>query len=130
LSVNVGTGTYFENIANLPDYQNTYGAGANFNYQNANGSWGPRFDSLESIPTWPNLLAAFPELGATQPYTAKPNNVKDLFKTGIVIDNTIGFNYTGEDGSFSATISDLKQDGYVPFNTYDRTSISAAVALN
>lgn len=125
LSVNVGTGTYFENIANLPDYQNTYGAGANFNYQNANGSWGPRFDSLESIPTWPNLLAAFPELGATQPYTAKPNNVKDLFKTGIVIDNTIGFNYTGEDGSFSATISDLKQDGYVPFNSYDRTSISA-----
>ena len=45
LSVNVGSGTYFENIANLPDYQNKYGAGANFKYgEGSNGSWGPAFD--------------------------------------------------------------------------------------
>ena len=124
LSVNVGTGTYFENIANLPEYQNTYGAGTNFNAGNTNGSWGPRFDSLETIPTWPNLLAAFPELGPTVPYVAKPNNVKDLFKTGVVLDNTVGLNYSGQDGGFNVTISDLAQDGYIPFNTYDRTSIS------
>lgn len=125
LSVNVGTGTYFETIANLPDYQNTYGAGANFNYSNSNGSWGPRFDSLETIPTWGPILAAFPDLfGPTVPYVAKPNNVKDLFRTGTVIDNTIGMNYSGQDGSFNVTISDLDQDGYIPFNTYDRTSIS------
>jgi TonB-dependent SusC/RagA subfamily outer membrane receptor len=55
LSVNVGQGTYFETIANLPEYQNTYGAGANFQYSNANGSWGPRFDKLATIPTWPTL---------------------------------------------------------------------------
>ena len=126
LNVNVGIGTYFETIANLPDYQNTYGAGANFQYQNANGSWGPRFDSLQQIPTWPTLLAAFPgQFGPTIPYVAKPNNVKDLFRTGTVLDKTIGFNYSGQDGNFSATISDLRQDGYIPFNTYDRTSMSA-----
>lgn len=125
MSVNVGMGSYFENIANLPDYQNTYGAGSNFNYSNANGSWGPRFDSLETIPTWPTLLAAFPDqFGPTVPYVAKPNNVKDLFRTGIVIDRTVGLNYSGEDGNFSATLSDLKQDGYIPNNSYDRTSIS------
>ena len=124
LSVNVSSGTYFETIANLPDYQNTYGAGANFNYQNANGSWGPRFDSRETIPTWPNLLAAFPELGPTQPFVAKPNNVKDLFRTGTVLENSVGFSYSGEDGSFSTTISDLSQDGYIPYNSYNRTSVS------
>lgn len=124
MSVNFSSGTYFENIANLPEYQNTYGAGANFNYSNANGSWGPRFDSLETIPTWPNLLAAFPELGPTQPYVAKPNNVKDLFRTGIVLENSLGLNYSGTDGSFNITLSDMKQDGYIPYNTYDRTSIS------
>lgn len=126
LNVNVGFGTYFETIANLPDYQNTYGAGSNFQYSNANGSWGPRFDSLESVPTWATLLAAFPnQFGATVPYEAKPNNVKDLFRTGLVLDNTIGFSYSGEDGNFNATISDLRQDGYIPYNSYDRTSMSA-----
>ena len=126
MSVNVGMGTYFENIANLPDYQNTYGAGSNFNYSNANGSWGPRFDSLATIPTWPTLLAAFPDqFGPTVPYVAKPNNVKDLFRTGTVLDRTVGLNYSGQDGNFSVTISDMKQDGYIPYNSYDRTSMSA-----
>lgn len=125
MSVEVGMGTYFENIANLPEYQNTYGAGSNFNYANANGSWGPRFDSLSEIPTWPSLLAAFPnQFGPTVPYVAKPNNVKDLFRTGIILDKTVGLNYSGQDGNFNVTLSDMKQDGYIPFNSYDRTSIS------
>ncbi len=134
LSVNVGSGSYFENIANLPDYQNTYGAGSNFKYgPTSNGSWGPAFGSAGSvynlnddgtINTWPTVLAVAPELGPTVPYVAKPNNVKDLFRTGIVIDNTLGFNYSGQDGSFNTTISDIKQNGYIPYNTYDRTSIS------
>ncbi|MEL1252576.1 SusC/RagA family TonB-linked outer membrane protein [Flavobacterium sp. DGU38] len=125
LSVNVGLGSYLENIANLPEYQNKYGAGTLYQYSNANGSWGPRFDSLETIPTWPTLLTAFPDqFGPTVPYVAKPNNVKDLFRTGSVLDRTIGFNYSGPDGTFNATISNLDQDGYIPFNTYDRTSMS------
>lgn len=125
LSVNVGIGNAFEQIANLPEYQNTYGAGANFAYSNANGSWGPRFDSQATIPTWPTLLAAFPsQFGPTVPYVAKPNNVKDLFRTGSVTSKTLGLSYAGEDGSFNMTLSDLRQDGYIPFNTYYKTSIS------
>ncbi|AXT50711.1 SusC/RagA family TonB-linked outer membrane protein [Aquimarina sp. BL5] len=125
LSVSVSSGTYFENIANLPEYQNTYGNGVNFSYLNANGSWGPRFDSLETIPTWPNILNAFPEIGPTVPYEAQPDNVKNLFRTGTVFDNSINMSYSGEDGNFSVTVSDLNQDGYIPFNTYDRTSVAA-----
>jgi TonB-linked SusC/RagA family outer membrane protein len=125
MSVNVSSGIYFETIANLPDYQNKYGAGSNFNYANANGSWGPSFDSRAEIPTWGPMLAAFPDLfGPTVPYVAKPNNVKDLFNTGVVNDNSVGLSYNGQDGNFNLTISDLDQDGYIPFNTFDRTSIS------
>lgn len=125
LSVQYSNGTYFDNIANLPEYQNTYGAGNNFQYSNSNGSWGPRFDSLETIPTWPNLLNAFPgRFGPTVPYTAKPNNVKNLFRTGVVMENSLNLGYSGEDGSFNLTMSDLNQNGYIPYNTYDRTSIS------
>lgn len=125
LSVTYSNGTYFENIANLPDYQNKYGAGNNFQYNNVNGSWGPSFSSLETVPTWSNLLNAFPgQFNPTQPYKAKPNNVKDLFRTGTVLENSLNMNYTGEEGNFNLTLSDLNQDGYIPFNTYDRTSFS------
>jgi len=97
----------------------------NFQYVNANGSWGPRFDSRETIPTWPNLLNAFPELGPTQPFVAQPNNVKDLFRTGVTNENSINLSYGGEKGNFGVTVSDLTQKGYIPFNNYDRNSISA-----
>ena len=51
-----------ETIANLPEYQNEYGAGSQLAYSNANGSWGPAFSALDSIPAWPTYKAAYPEL--------------------------------------------------------------------
>ncbi|MCM4151796.1 SusC/RagA family TonB-linked outer membrane protein [Arenibacter sp. N53] len=124
--VSLNTGVYFEKIANLPEYQNTYGNGTNFNYNNANGSWGARFDSRETIPTWPNLLNAFPDqFGPTVPYVAQPNNVKDLFKTGFVADNSVNISSAKENSNFSLTISNIDQQGYIPFNSYKRTNISA-----
>lgn len=139
-TVTFGSGVYFENIANLPDYQNKYGAGTNFKYsESSNGSWGPAFGKAGSIynlnddgtiPTWATIREILPELGPTVPYVAKPNNVKDLFRTGLVTDNTLGFNYTGQDGNFNTTISNLNQDGYIPYNTYDRTSISMGGNFN
>jgi len=123
--VSLNSGLYFEKIANLPEYQNTYGNGTNFNYNNANGSWGARYDSLETIPTWPNLLNAFPDqFGPTVPYVAQPNNVKDLFRTGIVSDNSINVRMAKANSNFSLTISNLDQEGYIPFNTYRRTNFS------
>lgn len=139
-TVTFGSGVYLENIANLPDYQNKYGAGSNFKYsETSNGSWGPAFGKAGvlynlnddgTIPTWATVLEVAPELGPTVPYTAKPNNVKDLFRNGLVVDNTLGFNYTGQDGSFNTTISNLNQDGYIPYNSYDRTSISIGGNFN
>ena len=40
LEVTYTTSIAKETIANLPDYQNTYGNGSNFTYANSNGSWG------------------------------------------------------------------------------------------
>ena len=126
LSVSLSSGTYFEEIANLPEYQNKYGAGVNFGYVNANGSWGPAFGTIATIPTWPNLLNAFPDLfGPTVPYVAQPNNVKDLFRTGVILDNSITASYRNDNGNFSVTLSDLAQEGYIPYNIYDRTGFTA-----
>ena len=113
-----------EEIAGLPDYQNTYGNGADFLYSNANGSWGPAFSSLDSFPTWPTYRAAFPELPAWSPYEAQPDNVKNLFETGHVIENSVSIRSGGENARIAATFSHLDQDGYIPFSGFDRTAIS------
>lgn len=134
LNINLSSGVYFETIANLPEFQNTYGTGTNFVYGNVNGSWGPRFDTRGglsgvgadgTVPTWPNLLAAFPYLGATMPYVAQPDNVKSLFKTGVTTEHSGNFSYGDENGNYGLTLSKMEQEGYIPFNTYARTSISS-----
>ncbi len=85
-----------EQIANLPEYQNTYGTGTNFGYQQANGSWGAPFigtqpyANTDSIAHWFDGRAGMEEFWGTQvPYRAYPNNVKNLFKNGVIIDNSI-----------------------------------------
>ena len=131
LSVNVSSGTYFEEIANLPDYQNKYGQGTQFSFNaGSNGSWGPAFDTLATIPVWNTWVAAFPDVYGpglinTLPYVAQPNNVEGLFRTGVILDNSVTASYGDDNGNFSVTLSDLAQEGYIPHNTYDRTSFSA-----
>ena len=114
-----------ESIAALPNYQNKYGQGSNFLYSNANGSWGPAFGgALKEIPTWSNYLAAYPDMGATQPYQAYPNNVKGLFDTGSMWDNSVNIMSQNDKGNFSATVSNLTQDGYIPHSAFRRNSFS------
>lgn len=127
LEVTYSSSLAFERIASLPDYQNDYGAGSLFSYGNANGSWGPKFGTLDSIPAWPSYLGAYPELFSSTgktPYKAYPNNVKDLFRTGSVFENSVSANGGDERSSVSITASYLNQDGYVPSSSFNRASLS------
>lgn len=116
-----------EQIANLPDYQNKYGTGSLGIASNANGSWGAEFKPGDSLTAWSSIASAYPELFPTGkvPYRAYPNNVKDMFKNGIVTENSVGFNSGDEKNSFSLTTSLLDHTGYVPNNNYMKTSVSA-----
>jgi TonB-linked SusC/RagA family outer membrane protein len=117
-----------ETIANLPDYQNTYGTGSNFNYSaGSNGSWGSRFDSQDSVPVWSDYLAIFPQLfpsSGNMKYQAQPNNVKDLFQTGTIYENSLSVAGGDAKNSFSSTASSLNQEGYIPESSFNRYSIS------
>jgi len=115
----------WENVASLADYQNTYGAGSNFIYSNANGSWGSPFSDGGTIPTWSNYLTAYPDMSPTQEYRAYPNNVKDLFRTGGVLDMSVNVASFNDKGNFNITVSRTDQDGYIPHSEFERTSFSA-----
>ena len=124
LEITVSSSVAFEEIANLPDYQNTYGNGAEFLYSNSNGSWGPAFSTLDSFPTWGNYLAVFPDLPANLPYEAQPDNVKNLFQTGKIFDNSISIVGGNEKATLAAVVSHLTQEGYIPFSDFERSNIS------
>ncbi len=125
LEVTAKSAVSFETIANLPDYQNEYGAGSQGSYSNSNGSWGPSFASTDSIPVWPDYKNAYPELfpSSQVAYRAYPNNVKDLFRTGMVYENSVGFQGGDAKSSVAATLSQLNHMGYVPNSSYNRTNI-------
>ena len=146
LNVNVRSGFSIEKIANLPDLQNTYGAGANFVTQSSNGSWGAAFgkgviynasgqvvrpssSGIDSIPagTWAAMFAAYPELfpGGLAPYKASPDNVEKLFETGRLYENSVNVNGGNGGTSFNLTASNISQKGYIMNTSYTKNNISA-----
>jgi TonB-linked SusC/RagA family outer membrane protein len=123
-----------ETIANLPDYQNEYGAGSQLAYSNANGSWGPAFGTLDSIAAWPSIAAAYPELFPTGrvAYRPYPNNVKDLFRKGFVYENSVNVSGGDEKSSVGVTASHLFHKGYVYNSELERANLAlgASTKLN
>ena len=137
LGITVSSGIFTETIANLPDYQNSYGTGTNFNYGQVNGSWGAPFTdaknyaTLTEIPHWYDGRPGMDEFaGQTVPYQAYPNNVENLFQTGVTFDNSISIIGGNEKGSLGTTISYLTNEGYVPNTGFDRFSFSVGGTAN
>ena len=131
LEVTYSTSYSWEKIANLPDYQNTYGTGTNFAYQQVNGSWGAPFigtrpyATTDSIPHW---YAGRPGMeafdGQRVPYRAYPDNVENLFRTGHIFENSISVQGGNEKSNIGVTVSRTDHEGYVPNTEFERTNIS------
>lgn len=115
----------WEQVSNLPEYQNTFGAGADFVANNYNGSWGAPFSEVDSLHTWPGYQNAYPELFEGRvPYKANPNNVRDLFETGSLLENSVNVSSLTEKGNYNLTLSRTNQAGYIPHSGFERTNIS------
>ncbi|MGN6493664.1 MAG: SusC/RagA family TonB-linked outer membrane protein [Agriterribacter sp.] len=122
LEVSYSTSYSVENVANLPEYQNSYGTGSQLNAGGgSNGSWGAKFGTIDSVATWGPYADL---LGPKVAYRAYPDNVKSLFRTGNVIENSVSVNGGNEKSSLAVTASQLNQTGYVSNANYKRTNIS------
>ncbi len=151
LNVTYKTGYSLENISGIPEFQNTYGAGANFRTQSSNGSWGAKFgkgviynssgdvigtsaSGIDSIPasTWNTMFVSYPELFPNNrlAYKANPENVSSLFNTGSLFENSIGL--SGGEGNtlFSITLSRVDQKGYITNSSYTKNNVSAGGQTN
>jgi TonB-linked SusC/RagA family outer membrane protein len=145
LNVSYKAGFSWEKVADIPEFQNAWGAGANFRVQASNGSWGGKFGSgnvydgtgnviakttsgVDSIPgaTWATMVAAYPELfpGGKIAYKAYPNNVKDLFNTGGLMEHSVSMNGGEGNSLFNLTLSRVDQTGYITNSSYSKNNIS------
>jgi len=151
LNITYKAGYSQEKISGIPEFQNTYGAGANFRVQSSNGSWGGKFGAgviydasgniigtsasgIDSIPatTWATMFNSYPELfpNGRLAYKAIPNNVSSLFNTGSLFENSIGL--SGGEGNtlFSITLSSVNQKGYITNSSYNKYNLSAGGQTN
>ena len=123
-NIDYSGGVAFNQIANLPIFQNQFGQG--WNGQQTfieNGSWGPAFDGSEQVygPVW-NWQQM------THKYSAVPTNVQDFFDLGISQNHSVSFSGASSDNSMTyyASYSYTGDNGVMPGDkdSYQRHTIA------
>jgi len=125
LGISINSNTSFSSLLILPDYQNSYGQGANgqFSFKDGAGgglndgvdeSWGPRLDG--------RLIPQFNSNGTAVPFVAHPDNVRDFFNTGRTLNNGISFSGTGEKFDYRLSYNNFDQTGVIPNSSQSKNS--------
>ena len=124
LGISVSHTQTWEKIYDTPDLQNEFGSGSSPVWElNSDGSenrrttagrsFGPRFDGK---PFWVD--------GQEMVYSAKTNNLKNLYQTGHYMNTNVALQSGSETGSFRFSYSNLKSEGMTFNNEFKRNSFS------
>ncbi len=142
----VTQGISFNEIASLPDYQNTFGNGFDGLFGNFFSNWGPGFyrdgfggfaesnigpSGLVNHPyNRANLANVFPQFQGVQvPWQAATNNVKDFFRIGVVRNTSINASTGSDDGKLGLNFNfgHIDDEGFTPGNSAIRTNFSVGL---
>ncbi len=120
--VDFNTNYVVQRVFNLTDWQYEYGQGANnikpdsakTAYQAANSSWGGRLDGSNVVQFD----------GTLRPYVAQRDNIKNFYRTGGALTNTVAFNKSFAGGSVRLSASDLANKSVIPNSRLDRQTFN------
>ena len=125
MEVSVSQSLFQNNVANLPDYQYSYGGGFDQSVGFAFFSnWGAKFkpdpgpyDSVNHPYNTAAYAAAFPQFQG-QKVAFKPirDNVKNFFNTGLISTTSVGVSSSSSTGSFNANYTYMDDQGFTPGN--------------
>ncbi|WP_460880843.1 SusC/RagA family TonB-linked outer membrane protein [Pontibacter rugosus] len=102
-------------VNRFPDWQNEYAQGTGGNFiPTSNLSWGPRIAGQ----TVKNFR------GEDEALTAYPDNIKDIFKTGTNLQNTISLSGGGETSSYRLSYGNTTESGILDNNELNRNNIT------
>ncbi|TRX53008.1 SusC/RagA family TonB-linked outer membrane protein [Fulvivirga sp. M361] len=150
MDISVTQSVFVNEIASLPDYQDSFGNGFDQVFGWFFSNWGPSFNE-NGLAGWstdssidengnlphpysqfsnPALRDAFPQFQEGQPghdYAWRPyNNVEDFFRKGTVANTSINARGVSEDGksSYNVNFGYLSDEGFTPGNEVERLSFS------
>ena len=120
LTVNVNSGVTTERPFVLPDLQNTYGQG-NSGVLNGNSgeSWGAEMNGQAFTGTY-----------GDRKYSAQPNNVKDFFRTGLSLNNSIGISGGSDKMQTYLSYTNNSVQGIMPRNDLSRHTFNLRISNN
>ena len=113
--VTVNSSYNVQNAYGIPKFQNLYGQGANnlFNPTSTN-SWGPAFTDVTSVTN---------TQGQAVPYQAYPNNVRDFYKQGTLIQNSVNIASGDQTRNYIIAIGNTLQNGIIQNSKFNRTNV-------
>ena len=126
LGIEINSNATVESVLDFTDYQYQYGQGSmglkpatQADAQSLN-SWGAKLDGT-SVIQWD---------GVSRPYTAQKNNIKNFYKDGTNISNSVSF-YGGTDKStYNFSMSDMDNKSVIPNSTLKRNNFSLNLGMN
>ncbi|MFY0688894.1 MAG: SusC/RagA family TonB-linked outer membrane protein [Cyclobacteriaceae bacterium] len=134
MEVSLTQGVFRSEIANLPDYQNTYGNGFNAGFGWFFSNWGPAFDDTNPASYGSSFIRSegdqvyithpldqgqynddVPEyIGVEYPYQPY-ESVENFFQAGLSSNTSLSIaSNLGDNASISATYSYLTDEGFTP----------------
>ncbi len=133
--INYSYGMTFSNPANLPDYQQEYGAGNNGVYEYrgdrnnpgtnelTQNSWGPKFDPQLYLPQFraPVINGQVVKV----PWISHPDNVTDFWRTGILKEHNLSMSFGGEDNYGRVSLRHADEAGMIPETDEARNGLTA-----
>jgi TonB-linked SusC/RagA family outer membrane protein len=140
IGVTVQTGATFNEMYNLPDYQNEYGGGSwgpfSMNEQGqfvadfgTDQSWGPPLDG-RPVRQWYSYDNVNGLEGETTPWVAHPNNVENFFRTGATWNTNVAFSQGGNNFNYRVALNNVMQRGTSPQSNLERQTVSFNGALD
>lgn len=148
LGISINSSVTFEQALRLPEYQNQYGQGTGglFAYEDGlNGgindggivSWGaplngqlitqfdgPSTDINGNPVRGADVIARNGNPITPTAWTARPDNVKDFFETGITFQNNVAISGANDEGHFRLSYSRLDNEGIIPNTDLERNGIA------
>ncbi len=118
VNINFNTGVQFSNILKLPTFQNEYGQGDRDllkDDRRENFNWGLPFDGKER--PFGQVVEGKQQL---KKYEALPNNVKDFFKIGKTLTNSLSISGGNEKSTYYLSLNSQNNSGVVPTTEYDK----------
>ena len=144
LGVTVNSSYSMNDVLKWPDYQHEYGQGTGRSFNAAgelfysygasedgantggtSSAFGPKFNGQSYFQYDPVIQGQSAERRPWVPYT---NNVKDFWRTGSTLTNSVSLEGGNEKGSARASITHSTNEWIMPNTGYDR--VTAALSLN